>query len=276
MSTHGGEVQAERQRVQDILEAPLGRGRAAAIVALGRPAIAVGQGVSDEIVGRLGGTPRLAGGVDWPTWQGRPLSFLAELDLAAISAFDSGLNLPTEGMLSFFVDYEEQPWGFQAEDFGGWRVIHGSAADPRRTAPDGAESFIEIELSGRQTFTLPDRWEDIAVAWWPGKPAGSSISPMPEELHDPLEAYCEAIDGPGWPDATNHRVGGWPSLVQNPFWQDCRLRSGGTDWSLLFQIDSDEDAGWMWGDVGMLYFAVRESDLRQQRFDDAWMVLQCT
>ena len=31
----------------------------------------------------------------------------------------------------------------------------------------------------------------------------------------------------------------------------------------------------MWGDMGCLYFWIRESDLAAQRFDDAWMILQC-
>ena len=54
------------------------------------------------------------------------------------------------------------------------------------------------------------------------------------------------------------------------------LESGADDWRLLFQLDSDEDRlGVMWGDVGRLYFWMREEDLRGRRFDAAWTILQC-
>ncbi len=33
------------------------------------------------------------------------------------------------------------------------------------------------------------------------------------------------------------------------------LADGAEDWRLLLQIDSDEDGpGWMWGDLGRIYF----------------------
>ena len=43
----------------------------------------------------------------------------------------------------------------------------------------------------------------------------------------------------------------------------------------LAQIDSDDDAGWMWGDAGTLYFGTRNADLANSDLDRAWMVLQC-
>ena len=47
------------------------------------------------------------------------------------------------------------------------------------------------------------------------------------------------------------------------------------DWRLLLQLDTDDAAGWMWGDVGTLYYAVRDSVQRPGVFRDAWMVFQC-
>ena len=35
-------------------------------------------------------------------------------------------------------------------------------------------------------------------------------------------------------------------------------------WRLLLQLDSDDDAGMMWGDEGTLYFWVPEADARRQ------------
>ncbi|HVP71666.1 MAG TPA: YwqG family protein, partial [Gemmatimonadaceae bacterium] len=72
---------------------------------------------------------------------------------------------------------------------------------------------------------------------------------------------------------TNGLYCGDPSGYGDP--RAAALRPGARDWRLLFQLDSDEGAGLMWGDVGRLYFWMREQDLSDGRFDRAWMQLQC-
>jgi uncharacterized protein YwqG len=47
------------------------------------------------------------------------------------------------------------------------------------------------------------------------------------------------------------------------------------DWLLLLQLDSDDRSDLMWGDMGMLYFWIRQQDLKAHRFDRIWMSLQC-
>lgn len=32
----------------------------------------------------------------------------------------------------------------------------------------------------------------------------------------------------------------------------------------------------MWGDLGRLYFWIRDDDLAARRFEKAWLILQCT
>jgi uncharacterized protein YwqG len=112
------------------------------------------------------------------------------------------------------------------------------------------------------------------------------------------EAYRRLCDeltqGAG---SIHHRLFGYPQLIQNPMERECQLASNGvycgssegyrseqakilepgaTDWQLLLQIDSDEKGpGWMWGDVGRIYFWVRQQDLRLLQFEDVWLVFQC-
>ena len=52
---------------------------------------------------------------------------------------------------------------------------------------------------------------------------------------------------------------------------------GGINWTLLLQIDSDDEddgPGWMWGDVGRIYFWLTRPDLDAERFDRSWLCLQ--
>ena len=53
------------------------------------------------------------------------------------------------------------------------------------------------------------------------------------------------------------------------------LEAGATDWRLLLQVDSDEQTGMMWGDMGRLYFMIHKDDLQYRRFDKVWQILQC-
>jgi uncharacterized protein YwqG len=39
------------------------------------------------------------------------------------------------------------------------------------------------------------------------------------------------------------------------------------DWQLLFQMDSDENAGMMWSDAGKICFYIRRQDLKKRDFD---------
>ena len=85
-------------------------------------------------------------------------------------------------------------------------------------------------------------------------------------------------------------------MQQGPFWAECQLASNGVyvgdpsgyadprakalldavdDWRLLAQIDSDDDAGWMWGDLGALFYAARAGDVSRSDLDRTWLVLQC-
>ncbi len=95
----------------------------------------------------------------------------------------------------------------------------------------------------------------------------------------------------------DHRFGGHASETQGDMKLECQLVSNGLccgvgdaynserglalkdgrdDWRLLLQIDSDRDGpGWMWGDLGMIYFWIRRQDLAARDFDKVWCVLQC-
>src|SRR5262245_43004556 len=51
---------------------------------------------------RLGGEPDLRSGLRWPAWQGSPMAFIGQVNLADIAPHDEEGHLPHSGLLSFF------------------------------------------------------------------------------------------------------------------------------------------------------------------------------
>ena len=234
---------------------------------------------------RLGGAPRLPASVAWPDRKGRPLSFIAELDLTAVRAAGGPDWLPASGVLHLFFDAEEEPWGFDPADHDGWKVLmtDGVAAGARPHPPglSSDRSFAPVRLSGRSALTYPTT-ERVTL---PPEVGGAFDF---EAVHQFMDA--DLGDGP------RHQVGGYPSPIQGDGmeleaqlasngiyvggpdgYSDERvaaLEAGAGDWRLLMQIDSDESAGIMWGDTGTLYVWVREQDARVGDFSRVWMIVQ--
>ncbi len=240
---------------------------------------------------RFGGAPDVPPGFVWPERGGRPLTFLAQLDLAEVRA----PGLPASGWLLFFYDAVEQPWGFDPMDAGGARVIHVDAARgalARRPHPqvDPAGGPFECcRLRFTPAIDLPDAGDELLE---------KARVPFDDAR---LDAYLEvsaALSGIEAVDARYHHLLGNPQLVQGDMRGECQLVTSGVyvgkpeafqgertqellraapaEWRLLLQIDTDEDGpGWMWGDCGRIYFWIRRADLAEGAFDKAWLVLQC-
>lgn len=251
------------------------------------PCVILQSGVGAP-VGKVGGQPDLNARHRWPTWKGAPQSFLAQLDLAALRISGGPDWVPERGALFFFYDAEQSTWGFDPADRGSWAVIHdpnGFAAKPLASPglPDQAV-FNERALGGRLSRSRPDA-ELMGV-------------PFPDVDTPEYEAYEARLDANAPENAPWHQVAGYPAAIQTSAMAlECQLASNGVyvggpegyaspkrkeleagvkDWRLLLQIDSDDAANMMWGDLGRLYFWVREDEARNGNFTGAWMVLQCS
>ncbi|MGV3618439.1 MAG: YwqG family protein [Fimbriimonas sp.] len=246
---------------------------------------------------RLGGGADVPEAFDWPRHKDRPLDFLLQLDLADLARFPEPWFLPKEGTLSFFYDLQEQPWGFDPAETTGWHVAYFEPHVALRRQPP-AEVEEPLEPARLQFFpmlTLPHvgslygepMWEEIAdVYGWRRDEEDANW-----ELASKLAMAYHPSGG-----ETQHRIGGYPWEVQNPMEVEAQLVTHGFycgdgqayadpraqklmedagEWQLMLQLDSDEELGFMWGDLGMLYFWNRLSDLAQRSFDRSWMTLQC-
>jgi uncharacterized protein YwqG len=193
--------------------------------------------------------------------------------------------LPRAGALLFFYDVDNQPWGFDPADEGSCAILHV----PDLEAPSAVtleagkdECFPRMNLEFREISTFPST----------ERPAVIALALSDEER----EEYWQVLDA-SFQGLPKHQLIGLPSPVQGDDMElECQLASNGLycgdssgynnprarqleagaqSWRLLLQLDTDDDAGMMWGDCGMLYFWVRVEDTAAGNFQNPWFILQC-
>jgi uncharacterized protein YwqG len=236
---------------------------------------------------KVGGSPDIDSSFEWPSWNDQPMSFLAQIDLSSLPYISNLEKLPSAGMLYFFYDQEQSTWGFDPKDLGSWRVVFREAIGSitKISQPEG----LPTESIFRETYLSPS----IRSTYPSFERLGINVRSYSNEAFD-IE---DNLRHKARPEGPEHQIGGYPNPIQNDTmeleaqlasnglycgnssgYQDPRatsLSEGSKDWLLLLQIDTDEKAGMMWGDCGMLYFWVRKLDLENRDFSKVWMVLQC-
>jgi len=215
------------------------------------------------------------------------LAFLAQVDISELPQTHFPEWMPKKGQLYFFYDKEQTTWGFDPADRGSWRVIYAkeSAVDLLEcSATDGIDNdpYNSLPVSFKEIISRPD-WQRLEIG-------------ADEMSDDDFNEYIEWSTAP-LGDEPRHQMFGNPIPVQGDGMElECQLVShgvycgnsdgyhspraaelaeGAKDWRLLLQLDSDDEAGMMWGDLGSLYFWIREEDARRADFSNAWMILQC-
>lgn len=269
---------------------------------------------------KIGGMPDLPAGVAWPEWvppvyprqpgffarlfgktqpiepepaEPQPLGFVAQFNLAEVASFDLEKRLPDSGMLYFFYDAKEQPWGYDPAQRGGWRVIYypGDTSSLVRAEAPAELDKKSVFKACRPVFStkqMMPNWESALV-----EAAGITDRQVFSYNDAAAEAEGETDE---FADECGTKLLGYPDQVQNPDMMaeaqfasngllpgpeatnDPRaqeLRKGILQWRLLFQLDSEDAAGMHWVDAGSLFFWIREEDLARRDFENVWLVLQC-
>src|SRR5207244_1016281 len=77
---------------------------------------------------KVGGLPDLPSGIVWPTWKDLPQSFIAQIRLDDVGQYDVHKVLPEHGMLWLFYDAQQETFGADPADRGGWQVFFSDEA----------------------------------------------------------------------------------------------------------------------------------------------------
>jgi uncharacterized protein YwqG len=255
-----------------------------------------------DAIARLGGRPNLAAGVDWPIFDGKPLAFIAQLDLGALPRVKA-LDLPVGGSLFFFYDGEGNPK--TPADRGMFRVLYSEAP----LAACRARSFpkdLPRELRWRGTHFVVAR-KELSFP----ELEDTVIERLDFSRHE-CNRYGAFMDQ--WLQASGepwslHRIGGYPNYLQHDpkfeallksrdlwagiwekqsetedYFMETNRRFGelarrwkheAAEWELLLQVDTDRRFPMPWGDQARLYFLIRKDDLGARRFEKAWMSWDC-
>ncbi|WP_061214419.1 DUF1963 domain-containing protein [Syntrophomonas wolfei] len=242
---------------------------------------------------KIAGIPDLPFTMEWPSVKGRPLSFIAQLNMEELAdILPQNELLPAKGWLYFFYDNEEQPWGYQPEHREQWEVLSfdGDPALLERRAfpamlPDYCR-FMPYRLQLAREICIPSIWslyyQTLKLGW------------QEQELYRKLEQEIVRLYGDRDEFAPVYRVMGHPGIIQHDMQLECQQVCNGFepynfndpkvakeygkawDWILLMQVDSDEsNNGMMWGDCGRLYFWIPRQALREKDFQQVWTILQC-
>jgi uncharacterized protein YwqG len=153
----------------------------------------------------------------------------------------------------------------------------------RKTQPndlDNGAFFKPCQLTFESEFNIPD-WQSDYLALdfndndgnfealndelYPDDAATNKLLGHSNNIQDGMETECELV--------TNGLYCGDGSGYNNP--QAKKLKENYKNWQLLLQVDSIDEAGMMWGDVGRLYYWIKKEDLENRKFENAWMILQC-
>ncbi len=301
-----GESEPTYDELAALAERHLGRTVAQAWLEHLAPAVRLAHAQpGDLVVGQLGGLPMLPIN-SWPVWPGYgPLSHVMSLDCSKLSPMLPALRLPESGLLSFFYfdgQFDNHLATVTVTDRDSETVegIRTLWFDPVVDAPPelapvvtqppaGLQAFPAIALTPIPTLTWPT-WEHVELrrVW----AAHGLEQPRPGVPPEAVNALYDVLDERGYV-APNHQLGGHAFPEQSAVEMDlaaaCLRRFGATEigygspefeehergWQLLLQVDTDDDADMMWGDVGKLYFLMRPADLEAGNFGEVGFTWQC-
>lgn len=249
---------------------------------------------------RLGGVPDLPEGFAWPRAGDALMTFVAQLDLAALPALPPGPDadlLPRSGVLSLFLDLAGGGAGDRTMRGPGRFFYFADRASlrPARLANPGDYYVPLPAFTARARVRNPELPTVESPFYALALETFYDPRPGPFTPYERTEDHVHELLGGGamrsWvAHQPRHRVLGYPDELQGDLFAKVStdeslatenfVHSYGSraaaeraaEWRLVIQVDSDED--FSLGDEGRAYVFMRAEDLRARRFEKARVVWQ--
>lgn len=279
-------------------------GKTDEVFALGRPSLRLrledlGADEDEPPRTRVGGDPDLPPDLEWPVCEEGPMTFVAQLDLAELAAYEAAGELPAAGVLSFFY----APIAPEGDPLNPVRVFHFE--DPsvlvRRSSPSASSPLRAFAVELEEELVYPGLESQVHY---------EALLP-PERVRDFYQRYAAGVYGeliPASPLAALifaldeadqerpiHRVLGCAASVQgDPYldvevgtrggyasWKEgsaaaLQARRDAGRWRLLLQIDAVQDDELLLNqDGGFFYFWIPGDALARGDFAAVRGALQC-
>jgi uncharacterized protein YwqG len=274
------------------------------LAGLARPCFRVRRTLVDEkdiavAASKLGGFPDLPAGFVWPEVTSRrkheAMEFVAQIRLSDLPR-PLPEPVPQDGLLSFFTHWSEGRVFYFPEGTSLLRTAGPNA--PIEPAPRGFWQNLRTGFTGKAGRRA---YRAATVSFEPAVSPADGTSSLVGQLklsEVDAETYielCEASwDSGSGDDVVKHQMFGHATTVQNEMELGCNFQrlqekprwdlppeqviAAARDWVLLLQLDSDDSSkgpGWMWGDLGIVYFWIHREDLARRAFDRAIAIEQC-
>ncbi|MEZ0273665.1 MAG: YwqG family protein, partial [Roseimicrobium sp.] len=231
----------------------------------------------------VGGTPRVPPGFAWPYSEGNPMVFVAQFNLAEVTATGAAMGLPKAGHLYFFYD----PLSLAGDSPPAF-VFHSTVAAEKLLPVATPDDMPEEEV---KPVSFMECTSALHLNWF----LDDSEKPLTAKEKDLRRKYEEYRGS-----APDHRLGGYNAMLYEMAsglesqhlelegamgWKGTPLdeidddmevseafnKHAMSNWSVLLQLDSDEDAGVVWADGGSLLFVIRNDELKRGDFSRVGM-----
>jgi uncharacterized protein YwqG len=218
---------------------------------------------------KMGGCPDVPPDFVYPKWKGQSLPFVAQFNLEEVAPFDKENHLPKSGILYFF--FNDEGFGLAPEDKGASYIYH-----------------FQGDTSALQRLALPD---DVPISFNAAKLSFTANLDLPshnfiydlvndeENIDEMIENYFEHFE-------EGNKLFGNPHYIQGEVESECEYGSKGLEfeqhdpkevakWQLLLQVDSNNQCNMMWGDLGCIFFCIKQEDLEAHKWENHWAIMQC-
>ena len=256
---------------------------------------------------KFGGKPDLPENFQWPYFEGinfdgerknRPLSFILQINCTEMKQYDTDNKLPDKGMLYFFYELSTMTWGMSPDDKGSSKVYYfdiDATNLKEKDFPKDMENeykLLEMRVSCHSKKDLPDYAEFDRYDY--------DIKRMRRYMDEKEDFLGLGKDY----DGNISKLLGYANLIQGDLLFRCegvsngyvyysdfekleartrkKIEDASSEWTLLLQLQSVEsinanDFELVFGSGGgRIYYYIKKEDLKNKKFENVHLILECT